>query len=272
MMCERWQMNVKLGDLLSAWVGCTIVLTLEMIEHPLIQQSRLITGGVLLALVLYLLYAALTVVLYDHFRLDLRIALTISVFISATIFIGIVLNSTPWGLTRHTWIASYTVLSGIALITASAGRMVKQQQTPVKWGLRPKQAAMIGLGGTLFVASFLLANVGMRSQPGEGFTQFWMLPASDAAPTILEIGILNVEQRAETYSIRLLSNATVIEEWSGIELRPDEQWEISYTIPNSGIAYPLVAQLYVPRQEQPYRRTEYWLNAQPVQSLENETP
>lgn len=243
-------------DALIAWILC---ITLLMVELAGLPVPRLMVGALFLGSVLYLLYAALTVILFDDFRLELRIALTIAVFFSGTIAAGVLLNSTPLGLTRLTWMAAYTFLAGVALITTVAGRFVKKQHTPIILKISVSQFALIALTGGLVVGAFTLANVGLWLQPAEPFTQFWMVREGEQTPPTLKIGIFNMEDRPQTYKVQLLAAKNVIIEWPDIELGNTEKWEISYTLPELGIVYPLEGHLYISEQEIPYRRTRFWL-------------
>ena len=60
--------------LILAWLVSTAVLSMEIIGLDLPTLLRLPTGAAFLSTVLYLMYSALTVVLYDDFRLDIRMS------------------------------------------------------------------------------------------------------------------------------------------------------------------------------------------------------
>lgn len=253
-------MRVSFLDLLLAWLVCTAVLVMEAIGLNLPTILRLPTGAVFLLGTLYLMYSALTVVLYDDFRLDLRIALTVGAFFGLTILVGIILNATPWGLTRLSWMTSFSLIATVALWISAFGRNLKKQVTPIVWGLSLSNISLLILATGLAVSAFVLANVGLQAQPRYGFTQFWMLPSDASAPMVLTVGIYSAEHTPHYYTVRLLSNGVILQDWVGISLHPDETWETSYTIPNTGITYPITAELYRDAETKPYRRVEYWLS------------
>jgi hypothetical protein len=246
----------RYADALLAWCICIGLLLLELANLPVI---RLLVGTAFLASVLYLLYCALTVILYDDFRLELRIALTIALFFSGTIASGILLNATPLGLTRQTWMASYTLIAGVALITTVAGRFVKKLKTPVVVDIQAGQILLLMLTAGLIGGAFALVNIGLNLQPAEGATQFWMMREGNRLPPTLKIGVFNVEDQPQVYTVQLLAAGNIIIEWADIELQHNEKWEINYTLPEAGIVYPLEAHLFIPKQAAPYRRTRFWL-------------
>jgi uncharacterized membrane protein len=253
-----------------AWLVCTAVLSMEVIGLNLPPILRLPTGAAFLLGTLYLMYSALTVVLYDDFRLDLRIALTVGAFFGITILIGIILNATPWGLTRLSWLTSFHLIASVGLLISAFGRNIKKQATPVVWGLSLTSVSLLILAIGLGVSAFALAHVGLQAQPRYGFTQFWMLPRAEDAPTVLTIGMYSAEHTPHTYTVRLLSNGVILQDWVAIPLNPDQTWEMTYTIPNTGITYPLTAELYRDAETAPYRRVEYWLSE--VDRLSESTP
>lgn len=263
-------MRVRPLDLVLAWLVCTTVVLMEVIGLNLPPILRLPTGAAFLLGTLYLMYSALTVVLYDDFRLDLRIALTVGAFFGITILIGIILNATPWGLTRLSWLTSFNLIASIALFIGMFGRNLKKQATPVVWGLSLSNASLLILAAGLAVSAFALAHVGLQAQPRYGFTQFWMLPRAEDTPFVLTVGIYSAEHTPQTYTARLLSNGVILQDWVGIPLNPDETWETTYTIPNTGITYPITAELYRDAEAEPYRRVEYWLSE--VDRLSESTP
>jgi len=253
-------MRVKASDLILAWLVCTAVLSMEVIGLNLPPILRLSTGATFLFTTLYLIYSGLTVVLYDDFRLDLRIALTVGAFFGVTILIGIILNATPWGLTRLSWMTSFNLIASIALFISLIGRTLKKQDTPVVWGLSLSNVSLLILAVGLTVSAFALAHIGLQAQPRYGFTQFWMLPSTPDTPTVLTLGTYSAEHTPQTYTVRLLSNGVILQDWVAIPLNPDETWETTYTIPNTGITYPITAELYRDAETIPYRRVEYWLS------------
>ncbi len=253
-------MRVKYTDVGLAWATNLMVVAVESLGLNFLPIIRLGTGALFLFTVLFTLYSALTVVLYPDFRLDLRISLTIGLFMGSNILLGIILNATPWGLTRASWMVSFALLATLAAAITLAGRTIKQLTPPLVWGLNLYQVSVLLVGGGLLAAAFLLANLGVEVQPRIGFTQFWMVPTDPNTPQVLNIGIYNAEHSEQVYTVRLTSSGGVIlQDWVGIPLRPDEKWEVEYVIPNTGVTYPLSAELYRADTSGVYRRTEYWL-------------
>lgn len=253
-------MRARAWGLVLAWLVCTAVLLLEVFGLQLPTLLRLPTGAAFLFAVLYLMYSALTVVLYDDFRLDIRIALTIGTFFGVTILSGIILNGTPWGLTRLSWMTSFNLIAAVALFISLFGSSLKQQRTPVVWGFSPSHVSLLILAAGLAVSAFALAHVGLQAQPRYGFTQFWMLPSDANTPTVLTVGAYSAEHTPHRYTVKLLSNGVILQDWVGVPLSPNETWETTYSIPNTGITYPITAELYRDDEVEPYRRTEYWLS------------
>lgn len=243
-------------DIVFAWM---IVLTMLSIQILMPDFPRLLTGALFLCAVIYLIYSSLTIILYYDFRTELRIAMTIGVFFTITIAVGILLNALNLPINRQTWLLSYSFIASIAFLTTAGARYVRKYDTPIIWNISRIQIVILGFAGVVAVAAFLLANVGLVIQSGTGFTQFWTLGNEDSLPPVLTIGIFNVERETRTYDVQLRASGNNIVEWEDITLDHNTKWEIEYELPEVGIVYPLEGYLFIDGEEEPYRRTEFWL-------------
>jgi hypothetical protein len=248
---------VRSVDVLIAWIWCVSLLMLELLGGSFPAPIPTLIGLVFLASLGYLLYSAVTVILYESFRSDLRVALTIGVFVSGSIVAGVLLNLTPLGLTaRVGWMASYTFLAGLALIVVVSGRIVKPHPMPLEWALDAPKFALFTLAVSIVASAYLLAQAGISAQPAEGFTQFWMLRSDD--PNTLDIGIFNVERMPKTYRVTLTSGDVIVAEWNDIVLNDNAEWRGSFEL-SPGMIYPITAELTVDGHSGVYRQTEFWL-------------
>lgn len=263
-------MQKRYADLVLTASGLLVAVVLQALQHNIADTLRPFTGTLFLACVGYALYTALTLVLSEQLSIPARFAITIAVFLSVTIFIGITLNFSGWGLTRQTWLMSLAVVASIALLFSALGRMITGHSDVISLDLTGAQIGMIGLAGGLVVAAFLLAQLGVRSQPESQFSQFWMvqeenLGNNDASDTItLRIGLFNMEDMTTTYDVQLLSNRNVIDTWNTIEVAPEEKWETTLTLSSVGLIFPLEAELTIAGEDTVYRHVSFWPDEMPL--------
>jgi hypothetical protein len=254
-------------DLVLTAVGLLLAVVLQAINDA--EVLRPFVGLLFLACTGYIIYAALTLALSDHFGLAARVAITIVAYVSTSVSIGTLLNLSRWGLTRQTWLMSLTILASVLLIVTALSRTAADHHVYARWNLTRSQTAKLGLAGGLFAAAFAVAYAGSVAQPTTGFTQLWMVQTGDTTDVSLRMGIYNVENESQTYSLQVLSNRNVIEEWQDIRLSPDTKWETTWALPEAGIVYPLVGELYISGQEKVYRRTQFWLVEPSPISIDN---
>lgn len=193
--------------------------------------------------------------------------LSLGLSIAITVLCGLVLNWTPIGLQAQSW---SIVLGAIILIVSLIGLTRRQEVLPAasysfSIGLDVVQQIMIGLALVVAVAAFLIARQAALQQPDVSFTQLWLLPPQEAGSATIQIGIFNQEKETIAYRLQLINGPALIQQWSVIELEPEQKWETTVELPvDVDRSKPVEARLY--RRDTPgeiYRETLIWLGQTP---------
>lgn len=123
---------------------------------------------------------------------------------------------------------------------------------------RPKSAelALLVVALILTAASIRIARVGLADQPQVGYTQLWILPATEARHA--DVGVTNGEGSRETYRLEVVRGSEKLGSWSSLDLADGATWSATVTLPATGTG-PVEARLY--RSTDPtrvYRSVSYW--------------
>ena len=88
-----------------------------------------------------------------------------------------------------------------------------------------------GLAAVLVVLSLFYATRGVAEQPRPGFTQLWMLPATQTGQhCTVQVGIHSFENASVSYHALMTVNNTQTMSWSALVLTSDTVWERSVAI------------------------------------------
>ncbi len=218
-------MSRQPGDLVAAVVAAATcgVLTLLAPGNPAV---RLVVA---LPLVFVLPGYAITAALFPRHSLGIpeQVLCSVGLSLVAVILGGFALNWTPWGLRAESWIA----LLFCATLGASVVAMLRRRRSwpiavmPSSVGLEGRQGFLLGLAALVVVAAVGLALTPMPSQGIQGYTLLWILPASDGDPNAVRLGISSMEFTSTHYSLQVMVDGQIAQEWSDIQLAPNEKWE-----------------------------------------------
>jgi uncharacterized membrane protein len=192
------------------------------------------------------------------------ILLSVGLSLAVTALCGLLLNWTPGGMQSQSW----SIALGVFIIVASLIGLSRRREislTPsasFSIGLDCTQQIMLGLAVVIVVAAFTIARQGALQQPTTPFTQLWLLPPEETESSIVQIGILNQENKTLTYRLQLISEPFLLMQWTSIELESGKTWETTFDLPaDLDRSEPVKARLY--RQDSPgviYRETLIWVD------------
>ncbi|HEY6287409.1 MAG TPA: DUF1616 domain-containing protein, partial [Ktedonobacteraceae bacterium] len=171
---------------------------------------------------------------------------------------GLMLNVLPGGLQALSWAVFLGLLTTVfALFAAYLRRRVPEREVQVQ-GTRPQMLGLnvstylVGLAITMAILSVLYAVIGVEQQPHPGFTQLWMLPASQTGTSdVVRLGVRNFEATAVTYRVTITMNGKLVRTWSSVVLQPEQTWNQVVPIPSSG-AHSVYIEALLYRLDQPH--------------------
>ncbi len=203
---------------------------------------------------------AITSALFPKRSLGIPEQLLFSVGISIAVVIvgGFALHWTPWGLQAGSWVALLFSVTLVASLVADTRwqRTAPISGMPLNFALDSRQGLLLGLAALVITAAIVLARTPLPPQAIQGYTQLWILPASDKDPGAVRVGISSMEFTPTEYRLQIMVDDQVLQEWPTLQLGPGEDWETSVLLPkNSSHTRIVKALLY--RQDDPsvvYRR------------------
>jgi uncharacterized membrane protein len=215
--------------------------------------------GIILALPLVFFLTGYTTIALFFYRnpplLSMRILLSVAVSIVLDIVGGLALNLLPQGLQTTTWALLLGSITSInALIT-----IYLRKKTHRGYIFHFPKLTISKVGGSIFLASVAITIIavfyaiqGVNQQPHPGFSEFWLLPASQTNSTcMISIGVQSFETSTITYRITLSMNGTLIHNWTPVSLHVQGRWvqSVPVRIPTNVHEEEIEANLY--RLDQP---------------------
>jgi hypothetical protein len=97
--------------------------------------------------------------------------------------------------------------------------------------LNVREGLLFGLAAAVVIMAVQGARVEALRSESTSFTQLWLLPAQQADPAAVQIGIKSIETVTTRYRLRLEVGGRVLHEWRSIALQPNEQWEETIALP-----------------------------------------
>jgi uncharacterized membrane protein len=219
-----------------------------------------------------------------------RALFSLGVSLAVTAVGTVALDLTVWGLQAASWMALLSgvtiVASLIALVRRSGvetpqrgvstpdaleqtapnalsperkGQRVLPARVPNPARLNLRQGVAVGVALLVAVAAVGLATTPAPPQGTLGYSQLWLLPASDRDPNLARLGLSSSEFDVTDYSLEVTLDGTPIYQWSTITLAPGEKWEAQMQLPPSQPGQVVEALLY--RHDTPgraYRRVTLW--------------
>ena len=196
-----------------------------------------------------------------------RLVFTLALSIAVAIFGGFILNLFPTGLRALPWTLWLGALTTIFTLLAAIRRQRLPRPTAQanqSQSVRIPFATFVLLGmATLVVAlSVLYSVVGAEEKPHPGFTNLWIVPATNAGNTCaVSIGVQSFELAPTSYRIVVTGNKDQLASWANISLVPNQQWaQLEPIAVGNNTSMVILVQLY--RLDQPsavYRHTDLTL-------------
>ena len=143
------------------------------------------------------------------------------------IITGLLLNLLPGGLRWQSWTLSLALVTGVfALLAVFLRRRQPGKQKDVRgWHISFKAYALLGSALVVVILALWLA-INRPPQPQPSFTQFWMLPSTQANKSCaVHIGVQNFEVTPVTYRIQVTRDGTQVASWPSITLVPQQEWD-----------------------------------------------
>ena len=242
--------------LVGLWVVCTCATLPLQDTAPAFVRS--ITGLLMIGSLLYATYRMLTALFAEHFDAAFRVALTIGLFIGVTLCLGIVLNFTPWGITRPMWMLGFGLVTMVMLLVTMVAERHWQPPATV-WRISPARLMALVLVAGMFLGAYGVARVGLEQQASPSFTELWLSADETIPQDTLEIGLISHEHQTMTYRLELGgADDSLIQTWENITIAPGTTWQSSIALSSTNTVYPVVGRLYRAGDIQPYRRVDYW--------------
>jgi hypothetical protein len=165
-----------------------------------------------------------------------RLALSIGTSLALAVLGGLLLNWTPWGLQPASWgglLSTFTIVAAAIALARERQRPtpVAVQPAPLRAGLGVGSAFVLASAVAIHVGTVYLARASAAMSAEDGFTQIWMLPTPEAAPTSVRLGVKSLETTEETYAVRLDIDGAPALTWTSIVLAPGASWETTTDIP-----------------------------------------
>jgi hypothetical protein len=187
------------------------------------------------------------------------------------IMLGLLLHSSPWGITSQSWAVSLGVILLLASLTAFS-RKERPQPAPLRdltFHVSHRQVGLLVLSALIVAASaYLTVQTAIQNQKSH-LTQLWMLPAEDPADRDVRVGVRNLEGEQMVYQLCLTADGREWADCQMLSLNPGEAWQTEITPPHA--ARKIEAKLFVENAwNQVYRYVIYWQDKPVVAADEGE--
>jgi hypothetical protein len=139
---------------------------------------------------------------------------------------GLTLNLTPWGIQARSWAVLLCLVTLAASVVAATrgSRVLPEAVAPWRWFLTPLQSGMFAAAVLLVGGSLWVARTPAPQQPNQTYSVLWAVPASDAEPNVIRLGVDSGESETTAYLVRVVAGAQQLQEFP-IQLAPAEIWE-----------------------------------------------
>ena len=258
-------------DLFLAAVWVMAVLGLNQLVLPVWAQVVLA-----LPLVIGLTGYVITSAIFVHKQLGKaeHLLFVITLSFVTTALGGLILNLTPAGLRRDSWLVYLCVVALAAGVIALVRRVrlaadattLTLSKTHSSQPL-PRQLAQVALfacAGLIALAAILIARTPPTPAQGlQGYTLLWVLPPGTGKNTdtqTMRVGVQSAEFSATEYRLQIQQDGEVLGEWS-LQLQPGGQWESD--VPTALHQKDTQVKAFLYRADLPnvaYRQVAFWPN------------
>jgi hypothetical protein len=171
-----------------------------------------------------------------------RVVVATGLALAVPVLGGLVLAAAKLPLHRAAWLGLLivvTLVCDVALLVRRGAGRAAPFAWPTGWRLAPWHTAAFCAAVLIAAGGLGLARYGAKIQPEPGFTQLWLSPRSETAPTA-SLGVTNDEGHTTSYRLVLLRNGHQNATWN-LTLAEGKTWQ--QAVPFSD-KYTLAAELY----------------------------
>lgn len=159
---------------------------------------------------------------------------------------ALLLNQLGWSLQMNTWLALFLTVSGLGGVGAW---LVRRPAPPATWapkrlGFGVTQLVLIAGAVVLTAVAFTTARSAAPMQPFQGYTMLWLAPNAPSDTNRIQLGIDSKEVAPTQYKLQLKVNDQIAQEWSQLDLSPNQQWLASFELPANAAQHTVEALLY----------------------------
>ncbi len=238
-------MRRRPSDLILAAIiaGLIVTIILAMPNRPIL---RVISA---LPLVLILPGYALTAAFFPARSLDIPeyVLFSLGLSLAVTAVAGLALHMLGLSLQANTWAITLTAITVVACLIGMWRRRRPVAATPARVPVRPglREALFFGLAIVVIGAALYLTRLPTPPTNVSGYTQLWLIPASDGNPSSLRVGVDSKEFATTSYRLQVTVNGRVVNEWPDLQLAPGGSWQFPIELQANQPAFTLVeAALY----------------------------
>jgi uncharacterized membrane protein len=239
-------MRQRSTDLLAA-IAITPVAMVAMLVPATPAPVKVILGiVVVLVLPGYAVTAACIPDRSLRVRVPEYVCLTLGVSLSITVVGGLLLEA----IRRLDGITWSILLGGITLVASAVAlkrRSVVDARHPQPGqfssalpdiGRMLRRGLWLGLVVLMVAGAFAISiNGAVNQQRSQQSTQLWMLPSGTRGPEQrVQVGLTNMQPTTTSYNLEVLASGKPVKQWPSIKLEPDEAWQTTLALPQSGAA------------------------------------
>jgi hypothetical protein len=174
-----------------------------------------------------------------------RVATSIALAVASGVAVSLVLDLTPWGLTRRSWAAAFAVVTVGASWIAGIRARTPTAVTRLAVNLRPRDAIWFTLAAMVLAAALTLAITPLPSRLAGGYTQLSVAPRRGGA----ELEVASSEHHVSVYRLVLIIDGQPARQWAHLRLPPGAHWSAAVAT----TARTVEARLYRAGDARPYR-------------------
>jgi uncharacterized membrane protein len=177
-----------------------------------------------------------------------RLLFSLGLSLALDIVGGFILNILPIGLQALSWAVFLGLLTTVFCSLVVYLRRGAQFQATRLLRFRFNVFAYLLFGLAIVVAtlSVLYSIIGVEQQPHPGFTQLWMLPATqNGQGCAVRLGIQSSESTSVNYRVVMTTNGSQATTWPSVVLAPQQEWNrlVPVTVGTTGSTF-VEVQLY----------------------------
>lgn len=210
--------------------GATVVLMSLLATVTTVPQVAL---GLLIVLILpgY----TLTTALFCRQQLSSaeRTLLVLSTSLVVTILGSLVIHQSGLSLEKNSWLALcaiVTLAGGFATWSLRRqGNTAQEAASPLNFTLA--QMGLLGLAAIIVGIAFMTVRTAAPAAGYQGYTLLWMAPQQAATTNRIQLGVSSKEFAPTQYKLQLRVNEQLAQEWSLIELAPNQEWLATFELP-----------------------------------------